>query len=251
MQNWRNSSSRFDDPEISKFIKLSLEDTRFRALLAAIFGNSPFLTHCLLSEVAFARDIFTRGPEQSLNETQAALCRDITPDTTTQALMSLLRRARRRVALSVGIADITGCWPLERITGALSEFADIALQLTVSHLLAEGQRAGEIDLADAEDPSHASGFIVLGMGKLGALELNYSSDIDIILLFEHDLVRYRGSRTPQQFFVRLARKLVRILEERTGEGHVFRTDLRLRPDPGSTPLVLSTLAAETYYESTG
>ena len=251
VQNWRNSASRFDDPEIAKFIKLSLEDTRFHALLAAIFGNSPFLTHCLLSEVEFARDIFTRGPEHSLNETQIALCRDITPDTTTQAVMSLLRRARRRVALSVGIADITGSWPLQRITGALSEFADMAIQLTVSHLLAEGRKAGEIDLANADDPSHASGFIVLGMGKLGAFELNYSSDIDLILLFDEDLVRYRGSRTPQQFFVRLARKLVRILEERTGDGHVFRTDLRLRPDPGSTPLVVSTLAAETYYEGTG
>jgi len=251
MENWRNASSKFDDPEIHKFIEYTLEDTRLRALLAAIFGNSPFLSHCLLSEVAFTRDILTGGPEGSLKETQAALCQEIGTDTTTQAVMSLLRRARRRVALSVGIADITGCWPLETITGALSEFADNALQLAVSHLLLAGQTAGEIEIADTNDPSHASGFIVLGMGKLGALELNYSSDIDLILLFDQDLVRYRGSRTPQQFFVRLARNLVRILEERTGEGHVFRTDLRLRPDPGSTPLVLSTLAAETYYESTG
>ena len=251
MRNWRNSSSKFDDPEIPQFIETCLEDTRLHALLAAIFGNSPFLSHCLLSEVEFARDILTEGPEKSLKKTQAALCREIGADTTTQTVMSVLRRARRRVALSVGIADITGYWPLEVITGALSEFADNALQLAVSHLLLEGRTAGEIEIANADDPAHASGFIVLGMGKLGALELNYSSDIDLILLFDQDLVRYRGSKTPQQFFVRLARKLVRILEERTGEGYVFRTDLRLRPDPGSTPLVVSTLAAETYYESTG
>ena len=251
MQNWRNSSSRFDDPEITKFIESSLEDTRLRALLAAIFGNSPFLSHCLLSEAEFVRDIVTEGPEKSLKETQAALCQDIGTDTTTPAVMSLLRRARNRVALSVGIADITGYWPLEVITGALSEFADNALQIAVSHLLLEGHTAGEIEIANTDDPAHASGFIVLGMGKLGALELNYSSDIDLILLFDQDLVRYQGRKTPQQFFVQLARKLVRILEERTGDGYVFRTDLRLRPDPGSTPLVVSTLAAETYYESTG
>ena len=251
MQNWRNSSSRFDDPEITKFIESSLEDTRLRALLAAIFGNSPFLSHCLLSEAEFVRDIVTEGPEKSLKETQAALCQDIGTDTTTPAVMSLLRRARNRVALSVGIADITGYWPLEVITGALSEFADNALQIAVSHLLLEGHTAGEIEIANTDDPAHASGFIVLGMGKLGALELNYSSDIDLILLFDQDLVRYQGRKTPQHFFVQLARKLVRILEERTGDGYVFRTDLRLRPDPGSTPLVVSTLAAETYYESTG
>ena len=139
MQNWRDSSSRFDDPEISKFIEFSLTDTRLRALLAAIFGNSPFLSQCLLSEAAFAREIFTKGPKQSLKETQAALWREIGTDTTTQSVMSLLRRARRRVALSVGIADITGYWPLETITSALSGFADDALQLAVSHLLLEGR----------------------------------------------------------------------------------------------------------------
>ena len=251
MRNWRNSSSKFDDPEIPQFIESCLEDTRLHALLAAIFGNSPFLSNCLLSEVEFVRDILTEGPEKSLKKTQAALCPEIAADPTTQTVMSVLRRARRRVALSVGIADITGYWPLEVITGTLSEFADNALQLAVSHLLLEGRTAGDIEIANANDPAHASGFIVLGMGKLGARELNYSSDIDLILLFDQDLVRYRGSKTPQQFFVPLARKLVRILEERTGEGYVFRTDLRLRPDPGSTPLVVSTLAAETYYESTG
>ena len=251
MENWRTAGTKFEDPKIREFIESSLEDSRLRALLAAIFGNSAFLSHCLLSDVEFAHQIFTIGPEGSLRETQAAVSKAIGTDMTTPAVMSLLRRARRRVALSVAISDITGTWPLELITGALSGFADNALQFGVSHLLLEGQAEGEIEIANENEPAQDSGFIVLGMGKLGALELNYSSDIDLILLFDRDVVRYRGSKTAQQFFVRLARKLVRILEERTGDGHVFRTDLRLRPDPGSTPPVLSTLAAETYYESTG
>lgn len=251
MENWRNAAAKFEDAEIRNFIEGAPEDSRLHALLAAIFGNSPFLSHCLLADMEFACGLLKKGPSISLKETRDALYREIGPETTTQDIMSRLRRARRRVALSVGIADITGRWPLDRITGALSDFADDALRLTVSHLLLEGQRAGDIEIAVAEDPAHASGFIVLGMGKLGAQELNYSSDIDLILLFDQDVVQYRGNKTPQQFFVRLARKMLRILEERTGEGHVFRLDMRLRPDPGSTPLVLSALAAETYYESTG
>ncbi|MBT5051571.1 MAG: bifunctional [glutamine synthetase] adenylyltransferase/[glutamine synthetase]-adenylyl-L-tyrosine phosphorylase, partial [Rhodospirillaceae bacterium] len=166
-------------------------------------------------------------------------------------IMAVLRRARRRVALTVACADIAGLWNLNGITQALSLFAEQALQQAVGHLLYEGHQAGEIELPDCEHPQHSSGFFVLGMGKLGARELNYSSDIDLIILFDREVVRYVGARSPQQFFVRLARKLVRILEERTGDGYVFRTDLRLRPDPGSTPPALSTEAAETYYESTG
>lgn len=251
MQNWLEASSKVDDPEFSNFITDVADDTRFQALLGAIFGNSPFLSHCLLSDMGFARDIFTDGPENSLKATLAAQSGDFGADRDTSSVMADLRRARRRVALSVALLDITGLWPLELITGALSQFADTALETAVSHLLVEGHKAGEIDLTNPAEPAHGSGFIVLGMGKLGAHELNYSSDIDLILLFDQDVVRYHGNKTPQQFFVRLSRQLGRILEERTGDGYVFRTDLRLRPDPGSTPPVLSTLAAETYYESTG
>ena len=89
------------------------------------------------------------------------------------------------------------------------------------------------------------------MGKLGARELNYSSDIDLIVLYDRDKVDYRGRRTLQDCFVRLARDLVRMLQDLTEDGYVFRTDLRLRPDPGSTPLAMSVLAAETYYEGMG
>ena len=80
-----------------------------------------------------------------------------------------------------------------------------------------------------------SGYIVLGMGKHGARELNYSSDIDLIVFYEPDLVRLRLGVEPLAFFVRMTRDLVRLMQERTGDGYVFRTDLRLRPDPGATP----------------
>ncbi len=104
---------------------------------------------------------------------------------------------------------------------------------------------------DGADPARGSGFIVLGVGKLGAGELNYSSDIDLILLFDAEKTRYRGPRDLQFFYTRLAHELVRMMEERTADGYVFRTDLRLRPDPGSTPPALSVQAAIVYYESAG
>ena len=90
------------------------------------------------------------------------------------------------------------------------------------------------------------------MGKLGAGELNYSSDVDLIVLYDPECMRRRPAATSRQNrFVRLARDLVRLMEERTADGYVFRTDLRLRPDPGATPPAISVLAAEVYYETLG
>ena len=135
--------------------------------------------------------------------------------------MKVLRIARRRCAFAIALADLTGKWPLAEIIEALSKFAEISISATVSHLLHHGQQTGEIELSDPSLPSHDSGFIVLGMGKLGAKELNYSSDVDLILLFDNEKSQYTGKRTAQEFFVRLARDLVKILEERTTDGYVF------------------------------
>jgi glutamate-ammonia-ligase adenylyltransferase len=93
--------------------------------------------------------------------------------------------------------------------------------------------------------------VVLGMGKFGARELNYSSDIDLIVLYDHERLDYTGRRSLPECMIAITKDLVRILDERTGEGYVFRTDLRLRPDPGSTPVAVSMVAAENYYEGFG
>ena len=251
LQHWREAADRTENSDIISFVEYTLQDNRIRRLLAAIFGNSPFLTQSLISDIGFSQRLFQEGPQNSFKSVIESVAQDAPPGADTATIMAILRQARRRIALTIACADIAGLWQLKEVTGALSQFAETALQHAVAHLLYEGHAAGEIDLPDVDHPQHGSGFFVLGMGKLGARELNYSSDIDLILLFDLDEVRYKGTRSPQQFFVRLARKLVRVLEERTGDGYVFRTDLRLRPDPGSTPPALSTVAAETYYESTG
>jgi glutamate-ammonia-ligase adenylyltransferase len=166
-------------------------------------------------------------------------------------LMAALRIARRRVALTVGLADITASWPLDRLTEALTVFADAALSAALSQLLRRAAGHGEIALEADAAPERGCGYTVLGMGKYGARELNYSSDIDLIVVFDPEKADYRGRLSPQEAYVRMTRDLVAILEERTGDGYVHRVDLRLRPDPGAMPLAISYNAAMTYYESMG
>ena len=219
-------------------------------LLTGLFGSSPFLGGLLVEELPFAIAVFREGPEAAIGRALAELGASGAgrPEA---ALMRDLRIARRRVALAVALADTSGAWDLAQVTGALSDFAGRALRLATSHLLAAAQEAGELQLAHPEDPERGSGFILIAMGKLGAGELNYSSDIDLIALYDREKARYTGRRTVQDCFVRLTHGLVRLLQDRTADGYVFRVDLRLRPDPASTPPALSVRAAETYYESMG
>jgi glutamate-ammonia-ligase adenylyltransferase len=221
------------------------------ALLDAIFGNSPFLGQCLLAESPLFLQVLTNGPDSVFSKVLKKLEEEIVVTLDDATAMRLLRGAKRQAALLIAIADIAGWWPLERVTGALSDLAETALQGAISLLLRQLHEKGELVLPDPTNASVDCGLIVLALGKLGARELNYSSDIDLMILFDPDRVDYRGRKTIQECFVRLARNLVRLLQDVTEDGYVFRTDLRLRPDPGSTPLAISTLAAETYYEGMG
>ena len=212
------------------------------ALLDAVFGNSPFLSHCMVRGPERVLTWARHGPEAAIAAAHALIENAADNE---KALMAALREARNGVALAVALADIAGIWPLERITGALSAYAERAIDAALGHLLARAAAAGQI-----ESPAQTrdSGIIVLGLGKLGGGELNYSSDVDIMVLWDDE--RFRAD-APLAVCVRMVRGLVRLLEERTAEGYALRTDLRLRPDPGATPLALSVDAAELYYESLG
>ncbi len=250
-ERWRDVADRNDDDEHRSFISSCSSDAALKPLLDGIFGNSPFLSHTLINDWKFVQQVFEAGPKSAFSGINDSINLPSLVIESQASLMTTLRIARRRCAFAIALADLTGQWSLTDIIESLSHFAETTISATVSHLLTEGHKTGEIELIDPSQPSRDSGFIVLGMGKLGAKELNYSSDVDLILLFDHEKTQYIGKRTAQEYFVRLARDLVKILEERTVDGYVFRTDLRLRPDPGSTPPVLSTIAAETYYETTG
>ncbi|HEV2188640.1 MAG TPA: bifunctional [glutamine synthetase] adenylyltransferase/[glutamine synthetase]-adenylyl-L-tyrosine phosphorylase [Stellaceae bacterium] len=219
-----------------------------RDLLAALFGNSPFLTGVAVREWAFLTRLVELGADAAFREIIGETANP--PDGETQAeLMRRLRIARRRVALTVAVADIAGAWDLERQMQVLTGFAEAALDAGIGHLL---RKAAADKLLPAEAPApKQSGLIVLGMGKLGGGELNYSSDIDLILLYDPARAPPLARDALHSLCNRLARELVRILDERTVDGYVFRTDLRLRPDPRSTPLVMSVDAALAYYETAG
>jgi len=222
-----------------------------KRLLASIFGNSPFLSGVAVKEWAFLSRLVEEGADPLFLETTIAveLRADLGEDTA--ALMRRLRTAKRRIALVAAAAELVSAWSLEQQTEALTRFAEASLGAALRHLLRQAVNRGSLGLSSTDDPERGCGLIVLGMGKLGGYELNYSSDIDLILLYDPSRARAGTRDGIQSFFVRLARDLGRILDERTGDGYVFRTDLRLRPDPASTPLALSVAAALAYYESVG
>jgi glutamate-ammonia-ligase adenylyltransferase len=241
---WRDAADEAGDA-LGRFMREIAADGAGRALLAALFGNSPFLTQCCLAEPDFLRRLMGDGLDPTFARVMEAIAAPHLAALDDAGLMAALRNAKRRAALLIAIADIASLWPVERVTRSLSLFAEAALDAAARHILAKAAEAGEI--ASAEE----NGFIVLGMGKLGAFELNYSSDIDLILLYDAERARYRGRRGVQHFFTRLAHELHRLMDERTADGYVFRTDLRLRPDPASTPPAVALEAALAYYESAG
>jgi glutamate-ammonia-ligase adenylyltransferase len=217
-------------------------------LLAALGGNSPFLSELVVSEAASLRLLANAGPRAVVDRALQEIA-DTPPSVPRARVASGLRQAKRQVALAVAVADLGDIWPLDDVTAALSDFAEAALRLAVAHLLHEAGQRDELNLSRKRDPASGSGFAVLGMGKLGGRELNYSSDIDLMLLF--DPAAHGGADDIGPSFTRIARALVGLMENRNEDGYVFRTDLRLRPDPAATAPVLSLQAAIAYYESMG
>ena len=249
---WRDAAAREDAADLAAFAAGAADDPAAAALLRAVFGNSTYLSRSLIADLSFARLLLERGPDEAFAATLSGLKDGAAPGPPSRAEITKgLRVAKRRAALAIGMADIASAWPLEKVTGALSDLAGAALSAACRFLLGELHAAGRLELPHPEDPERGSGLIVLGMGKLGARELNYSSDIDLIILYDQDRLAGVDEDRVQQVFTRFARNLVALLDERTADGYVFRTDLRLRPDPGSTAPALSVRAAEMYYESAG
>ena len=244
------TAQRRDDTAAIAFAEKAEEQAG--PLLEAMFGNSPYLGHCLVIDPSFTRLLVEEGPDAGFAVAlEDASDRSGLGTESKQALMKRLRIAKRRASLAIAAADIASVWPLEKVTAAITDLACATLGASCRHLLREMHDRGRLDLPDPDSPEDGSGLIVLGMGKLGARELNYSSDIDLIILFDEEAVPHVGDGSLQQNFTRFARNLVSLMDERTADGYVFRTDLRLRPDPGSTAPALSTNAAEIYYESAG
>jgi [glutamine synthetase] adenylyltransferase / [glutamine synthetase]-adenylyl-L-tyrosine phosphorylase len=219
-----------------------------RAVLDALGGNAPYLAELACRESACLLAILAQGPEAVFSAVLKRL-QNLEPETSRHTLGTELRAAKRRAALAIAIADLSNAWTLPQITAALSELAETACRAAIRHLLGSLHASGQITLPHPETPERACGFVALALGKLGARELNYSSDIDLVLLFDPDAPAYPDEAHPMM--ARLARDLLTLLSHRDAEGYVFRVDLRLRPDPAATPPVVALPAALSYYESHG
>jgi glutamate-ammonia-ligase adenylyltransferase len=215
-------------------------------LIEGAAGSSPYLDDLIRQEARWLEDALEGTPEAARD----ALLRD-GAEAEDRDLPSALRQLKRRMALLIALADLGGIWPLEEVTAALTALADLATDRALKAAVAAEIRRGKLPGQTEDDIATAGGLTVIAMGKMGAFELNYSSDIDLICLFDEsrfDPDDYAAARTS---FVRAVRKMCQTLGERTAEGYVFRTDLRLRPDASVTPVALSMEAAERYYESLG
>jgi glutamate-ammonia-ligase adenylyltransferase len=251
IEDLRDSCADLKDGPLAQNLLATLSEPDVCALLRAVFSNSPFLTRCALSDPPFLQQILELGPDTGLCLVIDEIKDELSRETDADTLRRGLRIARTRVALLVAFADITGTWSLERVTQALSDFADVAVSAAVSHLLTVAADKGDLVLKDEYFPEFESGYFALAMGKYGARELNYSSDIDLIVVYDPVKLDYRGNRSVQQFLIRMTRDLVSLLQDTTKDGYVFRVDLRLRPDPGSTPIAIPYANALTYYETRG
>ena len=251
MERWRGAAAEAGDSRLAAMAETIAEDPSGRRLLDAVFGNSPYLSQICAGDPGFSCNLLHEGPDNAFEGIIADLDGKQGEEQGWDQLSTLLRKHKRRVALTVALADIVGAWNLKKVTHALSNFAEAALRLASGHVLRAAAEAGAFRLADAGNPEKDSGLVVLGLGKLGGRELNYSSDIDLIVLYDTERIRGADADSLQGHFVRLTRDLVRLMEERSADGYVFRSDLRLRPDPGSTPLAIPVQAALTYYESIG
>jgi len=198
--------------------------------IARARAHSPFLSFQLERLPAIAAALAAGPLEQALaaagREAEAA------------DVMAAARRERSGYALALGLADLAGICGLEAVVTALSDLADRLLERALAAAIAERTPGAD-----------AQGFAIVGLGKLGGCELNYSSDVDLLFLYDPRTLPRKPREEPDQAALRIAQRIVEILQKRTEDGYAFRVDLRLRPSPEVTPIALPVDAAISYYES--
>ncbi len=235
------------DGELAKLVRKK----PVSALLLGLADHSPYLWRLAAAEPVRLAGLLTRDPQESLEACLATLSARCDTALDDAEMMSAVRTAKQESHLLIALADIGGVWDVVAVTGALSAFADAAVSGVVRYLLKAGAAAGRLELMDPADPEKDCGYVILALGKHGAGELNYSSDVDLVAFFDPASKIMREGVEPGPTFVRMTQALSRLLQERTHEGYALRVDLRLRPDPGSTSVAVSLPAAYDYYETLG
>ncbi len=219
----------------------ALAQGKLRDCMAAAAGNSPYLARVMLKETEFLARYEAEGT--GLLEVLNGEALRVGLEADINAAMQVLRVAKRRAALAIALADIAGVFDLQQVTNALTRFADASVKGALRFVLAEAARKAEMPETPPEPLEADSGLIVFAMGKHGAFELNYSSDIDLVVFYEEEKFPFQRAGDKRSAAVDLVKGLVKILSEPTAEGYVFRVDLRLRPDAGATQIAISAEAA--------
>jgi glutamate-ammonia-ligase adenylyltransferase len=220
-------------------------------LVESLSEHSPFLWELANIDPQRLLRLLGSDPDKHLAALLAENTHAVSATSDEAQAMRLLRRMKAEAALLIALCDIGGVWPVMRATRALTDLADAAVAAAARFALNEAAHAGRLAPKDKSRPQDGSGYIVLAMGKMGAYELNYSSDIDLIVFYDPAAPAIPQDAAAAALFVRITQRLVKLLQERSADGYVFRTDLRLRPDPASTAIAISTPAAISYYESAG
>lgn len=234
---------------LSSFLSSGTEQCHF---LSAVMSLSPFLREVFITHPEFLDPLRQTDLRTRLDCLMAAIAQVDRIDGINEAVvMSSLRRYKTEAHSLIALGDIGGIFTAAESAEWLTKLAESTLGAALRFLLREADAQGKIKLSNRDNPEKDCGLIILGMGKLGARELNYSSDIDLIVFID-DLSPAIGDPFEcVDVFSKMMRRLIRIMQERTADGYVFRVDLRLRPDPGSTPLAVPVGAAIRYYEGRG
>ncbi len=232
-------------PEIAA---LTVASASLRDLMCTIAVWSPFLWGLASRDTGRLHRILTSDPDADFATLLSDTENECTKADDDASVRRLLRQTRAHVALLVALADMGGIWPLQRVTAALTQASDTFVRIALMHALRRARDQGRLP-ADANVDT-GCGLVILAMGKHGAGELNYSSDIDLTAFYDTDRSPIAADASGQ-FFVKITQALSRTLSDRTEDGYVARVDLRLRPDPGSTPVAISVPAAVAYYETLG
>ena len=223
-----------------------LRQKPLRDFLLGVCGNSAYLSRIIEREPDLCAWCLEENPQKAMEEIFLEVAKAPSLPAIEDA-MRQLRHAKQRMALFAALLDIGEAWSLEETMRALSSFADKTLQAALQWILTDALKQGLL----TSDAPEESGFVILALGKLGARELNYSSDIDPVIFYDREAPALKKGVRAEEFFPRCARTLVRIMQEMTSDGYVFRTDIRLRPDPGATAAAVSLPAAIQYYQDLG
>ncbi len=236
----------------NSFLKTFLgNDSAARALLINTMTLAPYLREIAIRNPASVAKTLQMQPEELLEEFVRD-ARNAWVEFPAEAdLMRRLRQLKRDIAFSLALYDLGRVLESRLVTQWLSQFASAAVSSAIDHLLLAAHKAGKIVLRDLSTPNSGCGLAIIGMGKLGSGELNYSSDIDLVAIHDPTLAVVVDPDEATDVNARMVKRLIRIMQERTMDGYVFRTDLRIRPDPGSMPLSIPYDAAMHYYEGRG